>query len=101
MIHADAVRCKGIEDESPIETTTKSILGVRHPQVIIRTDGESSIVALGRRVGETLREASVKVMQNTGPAYDSRSAGHAESGVRFVKERRFARWYATHENCTE
>ena len=26
MIHADCVRCKGIEDKCPIETTTKWIL---------------------------------------------------------------------------
>ena len=51
VIHADSVRC---------ETTTKWILGVGYPEVTIRTDGESSIVALSRRVGEKLREASVK-----------------------------------------
>ena len=45
MIHADAVRCKGIEDEFPIETATKWILGLGYSEVIIRTDGESSIVA--------------------------------------------------------
>ena len=87
MIHADCVLCKGIEDEFPIETTTKWILGLGYPEVIIRTDGESSIVALSRRVGEKLREAGVKTMHNTSPAYDSRSAGHAESGVRIVKEK--------------
>ena len=42
MVHADCVRCKGIEDEFPIETTAKWILGLGHPEVIIRTDGESS-----------------------------------------------------------
>ena len=62
-------------------------LGLGYPEVIMRTDGESSIVALGRRVGQKFREASVKAMQNTSPAYDSRSAGHAESGVRMVKEK--------------
>ena len=87
MIHADCVRCKGIEDEFPIETTTKWILGLSYPGVIIRPNGESSIVALGRRVGEKLREACVKAMQNTSPACDSRSAGLAESGVRSVKEK--------------
>ena len=55
------------------------------PEVIIRTDGESSIVALSRGVGEKLREAGVKTMHNTSAAYDCRSAGHAESGVRVVK----------------
>ena len=84
MIHADCVRCRGIEDEFPIETTTKWILQLGYSEVIIRTDGESSIVALSRRVGENLREASVKTMHNTGPKYDSISAGHAESGVRIV-----------------
>ena len=69
MGHADAVRCRGIEDEFPIETTTKWILGLGYPEVIIRTDGESSIVALGREVGEKLREAGVKAMQNTSPGY--------------------------------
>ena len=59
MIHEDCVRCKGIEDELPIETTTKWILGLGYPEVIIRTDGGSSIVALSRRVGEKLKEASV------------------------------------------
>ena len=58
-----------------------------YPEVTIRTDGESSIVALSRRVGEKLREPGVKTMHNTSPAYDSRSAGHAESGVRIVKEK--------------
>ena len=87
MIHADRVRCKGIEDEFPIETTTQWILGLGYAVVIIRTDGESSIVALSRRVGEKLKEAGVKTMHNTRPAYDSRSAGHAESGVRIVKEK--------------
>ena len=84
MIHADCVRCRGFEDEFPIETTTKWILELGYSEVIIRTDGESSIVALSRRVGEKLREASVKTMHNTSPAYDSISAGHAESGVRIV-----------------
>ena len=59
MIRADCVRCKGIEVEFPIETTTKWILGLGYPEVIIRTDGESSIVALSRRVGEKLKEAMV------------------------------------------
>ena len=71
MIHADCVRCKGIEDEFPIETTTKGIFWD----------------ALSRRVGDKLREACVKTMHNTSPAYDSRSAGHAENGVRIVKEK--------------
>ena len=60
MIHADCVRCKGIQDEFPIETTIKWIMGLGYPEVVIRTDGESSIVALGGRVEEKLREASVK-----------------------------------------
>ena len=77
MIHADCVRCRGIEDEFPIETTAKWILALGYPEVIIRTDGKSSIVALSRRVGEKLREAFVKTMHNTSPAHDSRSARHA------------------------
>ena len=44
MVHADAVRCKGIQDEFPIETSTKWTLGLGYPEVIIRTDGESSIL---------------------------------------------------------
>ena len=87
MIHADCVRCKAIEDEFPNETTAKWIFGLGYSEVIIRTDGESTIVALSRRGGEKLREAGVKTMHNTSPAYDSRSAGHAESGVRIVKEK--------------
>ena len=59
MIHADCVRCKGIKDEFPIETTTKWIFGLGYLEVIIRTDGENSIVALRRRVGEKLKEAGV------------------------------------------
>ena len=43
----------------------KWILGFGCPEVIIRTDGESSIVALSRRVGEKIREADVKTMHNT------------------------------------
>ena len=74
MIHADCVRCRGIEDEFPIETTAKWILGLGYPEVIIRTDSESSIDALSRRVGEKLKEAGVKTMYNTSPAHDSRSA---------------------------
>ena len=87
MIHADCVRCKGIVDEFPIETMTKWILGLGYLEVIIRTDGGRSNVALSRRVGEKLKDADVKAMHNTSPAYDSRSAGHAESGVRIVKEK--------------
>ena len=60
MIHADCVRCKGIEDEFPIETPTKWIWGLGYPDVIIPTDGESSIIALSRRFGEKLKEAGVK-----------------------------------------
>ena len=63
------------------------MLGLGYPEVIIRFDGESSIVALSRRVGEKLREAGVKSMHNTSPVYDSISAGHAESGVGFAKEK--------------
>ena len=51
----DCVRCKGIEDEFPIETTSKWIFGLGYPEVAIRAHGESSIVALNRRVGETQR----------------------------------------------
>ena len=87
MIHADSVRCKGIEDEFPFDTTIKWILRLGYLEVIIRIDGESSIVALSRRVGEKLKEAGVKTMHNTSPAYDSRSAGHAVIGVRTVKEK--------------
>ena len=68
MIHADCVRCKGIEDEFPIETTAKWILGLGCPEVIIRTDGESSIVALSRRVGEKLREAGVETIAQHKPS---------------------------------
>ena len=56
-------------------------------EVIIRTDGESSIVALNRRVGEKPREASVETLHNTSPTYNNRSARHVESGVRIVKEK--------------
>ena len=42
MIHADCVRCEGIEDEFPIETKAKWILGLGYHEVIIRTDGEGS-----------------------------------------------------------
>ena len=66
---------KGIEDEFPIETTTKWIFGLGYLVVAIRTDGDSSIVALSRKVGEKLREAGVKTVHNTSPAYDSRSTG--------------------------
>ena len=100
MIHADCVRCKGIEDEFPIETTAEWILGWGCPEVIIRTDGESSIVALSRRVGEKLREAGVKTMHNTSAAYDSRSAGHAESGIRIAKEKVRTLICFLHVNCT-
>ena len=61
-----------LEDEYPIETTAKWIPALGYPQVMIRTDGETSIVALSRRVGEKRREAGVKTMHNTSPAYDSR-----------------------------
>ena len=56
------------EDEFPILTSAKWILGLGYPEIIIRTDGESSIVALSQRVGEKLREAGVKTMHNTSPA---------------------------------
>ena len=59
MIHADCVRCKGVEDEFPIETTTKRILGLGYLEVITRTDGESSFVALSRRVGEKTQTKQV------------------------------------------
>ena len=86
VIHADRVLCKGMQDEFPIETTTKWSLGLGFPEVIIRTDGESSIVALGRGVGENSEKPSVKAMQNASPASDRRSVGHAESGFRIVTE---------------
>ena len=47
-----------------------------YPQVI------NSMVALGRRVGETQRS-----WKHTGTMYHSRSAGHAESGVRIEREK--------------
>ena len=78
MQHADFVLCKGIEDEFLLQTTTKWILELGYPEATIRTDGESSIVALSRRVEEELTEASVRTMHNTSPAYNSRSAGYAE-----------------------
>ena len=74
MVHADAVRCKGTENEFPIGATTKWILGLGYPEVIIRIDGESSMVALGRRVGEKLGEAGVKAVQHTSSAYDTQRA---------------------------
>ena len=79
---------KGIEDIfCQIETTAKWTLGLGYPELIIRTDGESSTVALSRRVEEKLREASVQTMHNSSPANDSRSAGHAKRGIRIVKEK--------------
>ena len=70
-----------------LRQTTKWILGLGYPEVTLRTDGQSSFVAWSQRVEEKLREAGVKTMHNTSPAYDSRPAGHAESGVRIVKEK--------------
>ena len=90
MIHAECVRCKGIEDEFPIQTTTKWILGLGCPEVIVRTDGESSIVALSRRVGETLKEAGVQTIHNTSPAYDSRQQD-TQRVVSELRKRKFSR----------
>ena len=44
-------------------------------------------LSLINRTDEKLREAGVKTMHNTSPACDSRSAGHAESGIRAAKEK--------------
>ena len=46
-----ACAAKENEDEFPIETRAKWILGLGDPEVIIRTDGERSIVALVLRAG--------------------------------------------------
>ena len=78
---------KELKTSFQLRQQKSGFLGPGCPEVIIRTDGESSIVALSRRVGEKLREAGVKTMHNTSPAYDSRSAGHAESGIRIVTEK--------------
>ena len=67
MIRADCVRCKGIEDEFPIEKTGKWILGLGCPEVTIRTD-------------------VVKTMHNRSTAYDSKSAGHAERHQNYERE---------------
>ena len=90
MIHAECVRCNGIEDKFPIETTTMCILGLGCPEVIVRTDGESSIVALSRRVGEKLKEAGVQTMHNTSPAYDSRQQD-TQRVVSELRKRKFSR----------
>ena len=74
------------EDEFQIETTTKWIFGLGYPEVNIFELTVRVQFALSRRVGEKLTEAGVKTMHNTSPAYDSRSAGHAESGIRIAKE---------------
>ena len=80
-------RSKRVDDEFPIETTTKWILGLGYPEVTIRCEGESSIIAVGRKITEKLEEASVKAMQNNDSSFDSRSAGQAESGVTIVREK--------------
>ena len=72
MIHADAVRGKEIDDEFPSETTTAWILGLGYPEVTITTDGESSVVALSRKITEKIKEAGIKAMQNTSAAFNSR-----------------------------
>ena len=100
MGHADAVRCKGIEDEFPIETTTKWILGLGYPEVIIRTDGESSIVALGRGVGEKLRGSWCQGDAKHKPRFPTVDQQDTQRVVSEMRKRRFARWCATHENCT-
>ena len=86
MIHIDVVRCKGIEDELPIETIIKWILTLFCGEVIIRTDGESSIVALSGKITENLKEVEVKAIQNTSPSHDSRLVVQAEVGVRILTE---------------
>ena len=96
MIHADCVRCRGIEDEFPIETTTKWILELGYSEVIIRTDGESSIVALSRRVGEKLREASVITInsRNQCTTQAQHTTAYQQDTQRVVSElykRKFAR----------
>ena len=91
MIHADCVRCRGFEDAFPIETTTKWILELGYSEVIIRTDGESSIVALSRRVGEKLRDndndtlREVPHWSDEGLALQARASGpwpHEKESVR-------------------
>ena len=98
MIHADdCMRCKGIEDEFPKETTTKWILGLGYPEVIIRTHVESSIVALSRRVGEKLNEAGVKTMHNTSAQHTTADQQDMQRVVSEMRKRKFARWYVLHE----
>ena len=73
------------------------ILGLGYPEVIIRTDGESSIVALGRRVGEKLREAGY---QGNAKHMPSKRQQISRTRTEWCQncERRFARWYVTQEN---
>ena len=79
---------KELKTNFQLRQQPSGILGLGYLYVIVRTDGESSIVALSRRVGEnTQRSRCQNKAHNTSPAYDSRSAGHAESGVRIVKEK--------------
>ena len=57
-------------------------------EVIIRTDGESSIVALGQKSWRKIQRSPCQSdATHTNPTHYSRSAGHAESGVRIVKEK--------------
>ena len=75
-----------VRDKLNHETTIKWILGHGYEEVFIKTDGERSVVVLGRKVTEKLNEACVEAEHQSSPAYDSRSAGQAEIGVRIVRE---------------
>ena len=71
----------------PYETTTKGILGLHYPEVTIRTDGESSKVTLSRRDGGNSEEPVSKQCTTQALHTTADHTGHAESGVRIVKEK--------------
>ena len=98
MIHADAVRGKEIDDEFPSETTTAWILGLGYPEVTITTDGESSIVALSRKITEKSR----KPVSRGCKTLVQRSTAGEQGKPRVVSElwkKKFARWSATLASC--
>ena len=64
------------DDDRQVTEAEATAVGASDPGQVKQNDS-CRCCALGRKVGEKLKEAGVKAMQNTSPAYDSRPPGHA------------------------
>ena len=95
-IVAFVVPKKGVDDLYGVGRVVDFVRWLGHSRVIMRADNEPALLAVMREAVRTLKVEVISASDESSAAYDSRSNGAAEVGVRIIRG-----LYRTMRDCLE